>query len=145
MQKILRRVLICLFVTALLLIAGGPWALYGLGLYVAGGKPAPPIVIAQPAVQLAEWKKARGLGTPAIAALDPYTYFASVTTPGNDQAGALVAWRVASAYIYEHKRYKGMGWWHLSGAALTIWLTRNWSTEQLLTAAAHSSAGRHDQ
>ena len=26
-------------------------------------------------------------------------------------------------------------WWHLSGAALTVWLTRNWSTEQLVAKA----------
>ena len=29
-----------------------------------------------------------------------------------------------------------MSYWHLSGAALTIWVSRNWTTDQIVTAAA---------
>jgi hypothetical protein len=29
-----------------------------------------------------------------------------------------------------------MGMWHLSGAALTIWLTRNWTLTELIAKAA---------
>lgn len=48
----------------------------------------------------------------------------------------LAAWQVASAHLLIHRRSTGMSWWHLSGAALTIWVTRNWSTEQILSQAS---------
>jgi hypothetical protein len=41
----------------------------------------------------------------------------------------------------DHQRYSGTGWWHLSGAVLTIWLTRNWTTEQRLSTEGRGNAG----
>jgi hypothetical protein len=38
-----------------------------------------------------------------------------------------------------------MIWWHLSGAALTIWVTRNWTTDQIVTAAAAIAGSRAQQ
>ncbi len=52
--------------------------------------------------------------------------------------GELLTWQVASSYLSEHNRHKGMGWWHLSGAALAIWLSRNWTSEEILSAVALS-------
>jgi len=37
-----------------------------------------------------------------------------------------------------------MLWWHLSGAALTIWLSRNW-TDQQITAAAFAALQRRGE
>jgi hypothetical protein len=45
-------------------------------------------------------------------------------------AGQLAAWQIARAHNSDHP-VGGMGWWHLSGAALTIWVTRHWSGEQI--------------
>lgn len=50
--------------------------------------------------------------------------------------GQLVTWWVAREYLVSHKQYQGMGWWHLSGAALAIWLSRNWTSDEILSAAA---------
>lgn len=44
--------------------------------------------------------------------------------------GERAAWRIASNYNAAH-RQGGNTWWHMSGAALTIWITRQWSVEQI--------------
>ena len=51
------------------------------------------------------------------------------------QPEQLIVWRLAAGYLISHQRHKGMGWWHLSGAALTIWLSRHWTQEEILSAA----------
>ena len=135
-MHLIRRVLVAgLFIAAGLALAA-PLALYWLGLYAAGGRPEEPAAIALRDMQLIAWKSARGTGEPSVDPLNPYTYLWVAGSPGPRKAGTLVAWRVASRHIQKHRRYQGMGWWHLSGAALTIWLTRNWSVEQLLTRAS---------
>jgi hypothetical protein len=48
------------------------------------------------------------------------------------RAVALVAMRYNSA----HHRNNRMIWWHLSEMSLTLWLTRNWTTDEIVTAAA---------
>jgi hypothetical protein len=93
--------------------------------------------------QLWVWKQARGTGVPVIQTSDPYSTLAKLLL-GRAEAspGELVAWWVASDYLLKHQRYKGMGWWHLSGAALSIRLTRTWSAEELLSAAAAALEAR---
>jgi hypothetical protein len=46
------------------------------------------------------------------------------------------AWIVARSYNYSHLQHNQALWWHLSGAALTIWITRNWTSDQILSRAA---------
>jgi arginine exporter protein ArgO len=139
--QLLRRVIISLvFVVAIIVIAG-PWGLYWLGLQASEGKPSPPSVLASPETQLAAWKRVRGVGTPSVTPLNPYTYISDAVLSGPRplQPSLLVAWTVASGHLLDHRKYKSMFWWHLSGASLTIWLTRNWTTEQLLTKVSESS------
>jgi hypothetical protein len=118
------------------LLVGGPWAIYWLGLHGIAGKPEPPVSLASRERQLAVWQLARGTAEPESTPLNPYSYLLTAAEPGASKPALLVAWWVASEYNLSHQRYAGMGWWHLSGAALTLWLTRNWSIEQLLTKAA---------
>jgi len=49
--------------------------------------------------------------------------------------GAHLAWLVARNHNQERRTDQRMIWWNLSGAALTIWLTRNWTTDQLVAKA----------
>jgi hypothetical protein len=132
-----RRFVVSLGVVAALVCAS-PLLLYWLGLHAAGGKPEVPAVLAPKTVQLAAWREARGVGQPHITPINPYTYLPLIAEPGPHGPSLLVAWRVASSHLLQHQRYKGMGWWHLSGASLTIWLTRNWSIDQLLTKASEA-------
>lgn len=130
-----------IFATVLAVVGvalSGPWALYWLGLYGTKGYPAPPKTIATRELQLEVWRLARGTEEPRSLELNPYNYLPLAAEPGAGKSAILVAWWVASDFNLKHQRHPGMGWWHLSGAALTIWLSRNWSIEQLLSKAAET-------
>ena len=120
---------------ALLLLAG-PWVLYWVGLHGVQGTPEPPKLLATREQQLEVWRLARGSTEPTVVVLNPYTYLPLASRTGEHKPALLVAWWVASDFNLQHQRYQGMLWWQLSGAAFTIWLTRNWSIEQLLSEAA---------
>jgi len=134
------RALIYLVVGSLLSAFLVPLGAYGLGLYGIEAMPQPPTTIAASSAQAAVWRSARGVGPAVVPRLNPYTYWHLSTGGGNEKAGLLVAWGVAAEHLKEHRRYKGMHWWHLSGAALTIWLTRHWSVEQIMSRAAENAA-----
>jgi hypothetical protein len=130
-----RRRLGYLVFCAALLVLAAPLVLYALGLRGVHGVPAKPQILATPEQQVLAWKLARGKGVPHIDASSPYSITLGLLSGKStrDDAGLVVAWWVARDYLFAHRRHQGMSWWHLSGAALTIWLSRNWSTEELLT------------
>ena len=134
----IRRFIAVVTCTTFALLLGLPLALYSLGLSGVDGRPQKPVKLASAEQKIAVWKRARGEGMPYVEADNPYSYVASMffaqgqhTTPSQ-----LVTWWVARDYLVRHKRYKGKGWWHLSGAALAIWMSRNWTSDEILTAAA---------
>ncbi|MEJ1966761.1 MAG: hypothetical protein WDO56_36540 [Gammaproteobacteria bacterium] len=62
------------------------------------------------------------------------------------EGGAKAAWIIARDYNMSHLRRRETLWWHLSGAALTIWLTRNWTSDEILRVAsekARQATARH--
>lgn len=133
------KVLMMLLGSAMVLIFYAPILLYWCGLGGIEGRPQPPLHLACQEQKQWVWGKARGTGVPHVEEKNPYTYFWPLIRgehPSN-RAGAVVAWWVASDYLLTHQRHRGMGWWHLSGAALTIWVTRNWTSDEILTAAAN--------
>jgi hypothetical protein len=130
-----KRTLTAAGLSVVLALLLAPWGLYGLGLHGVDGRPSLPTPVSLETQQKV-WAEARGIGTPRVGLLNPYTYFSVATDKGRDRPGYLIAWWVASEYVRDHQRYRGMGWWHLSGAALTIWLTRHWTIEQLLSKSA---------
>ena len=135
----LKRTAVTLLLFCVCVLAAGPWALYWLAMSGIEGSPELPTSPANAQERQEIWQKLRGSGEPTVSAISPYEYFflgSSSSTDSNRKAGVLLAWQVASHYNLSHLKYKGMGWWHFSGAALTIWLTRNWTTEQLLSKAA---------
>jgi hypothetical protein len=138
---IVRRIAIAALFAFCLVVVAVPWALYWLGLHGAGGTPEPPSTLASVQVRLAAWERLRGTGAPNVERLNPYTFWTLVLVDGPRPPGAMAAWQVARNHVAQHQPYRGMLWWHLSGASVTIWLTRNWSIEQLLTKAAEQSAG----
>jgi hypothetical protein len=119
------------------LVLGLPWVLYGLGLQAVEGRPEPPQRIAALAVQQQVWQRAGSAGPPEAVALDPVTYLLSASVQARPPDIVAFAWRVASDHSRDHlQRDAGPLRRHLAGAALTIWLTRHWSVEQLLTRVA---------
>jgi hypothetical protein len=67
--------------------------------------------------------------------LSPHSYIWALLSGDSQQLGpgACVAWRIAAPYNVDHLADRRA--WHLSGAALTIWLTRNWTMDELIAKA----------
>jgi hypothetical protein len=126
---------------ALTLAAGGlvfglPWGLYRLGLDALPDRPQPPLALASKAEQQALWLRAGCEGEPEGAVLDPVTYLLSASVQARPAPIVAFAWRIASDHSQARLRHQGAFQRHLAGAALTIWLTRHWSVDQLLTRVA---------
>lgn len=136
MKKFIVRLLIWLGAFVAILVCAAPLGLYWVGLNAVDSMPIPPASIASTEEQADVWVRVRGQGVPQIRELNPYSVLYSVASGAPQDAGTLAAWQVASEHLLAHRRFMGMSWWHLSGAALTIWLTRNWSTEQILSQAS---------
>jgi hypothetical protein len=140
MARRIARTVLGMAILILILALASPMLLYAVGLHGVSGRPALPKALAPSEERLAVWKKARGTGEPVLEPVNPYNYISGVARMSDP--GLLVAWWVASEYNLEHQRYKDGLWWHLSGAALTIWLTRHWSIDQLLSKVAGSGGRR---
>jgi hypothetical protein len=134
----IRRFVTAVICTTSVLLLGLPFALYSLGLNGVDGRPQKPPHLASAEQKTAVWKRAGGSGVPNVGRDNPYSYAASMFSAQGPRTppGPLVTWWVAREYLVNHKRYEGMGWWHLSGASLTIWLSRNWTSDEILSAAA---------
>ena len=134
----IRRFIAGVTCATFVLLLGLPLALYSLGLSGVDGRPQKPLQVASAEQKIAVWKRARGEGMPYVSADDPYSYVASLffAQGPHTPPGQLLTWWVARDYLVRHKRAQGMGWWHLSGAALAIWLSRNWTSDEILSAAA---------
>jgi hypothetical protein len=131
------RLLLALVLALVLLIAASPLLLYALGLSGVEGRPERPTVMASAEEQARVWKLARGEGTPVVQTLNPYGVVLDLwsDSPPSPPAEHLAYW-VASSHLAEHRPpLRGTGSWHLQCAALSIWLTRHWTAEELLTAA----------
>jgi hypothetical protein len=125
---------------ALLLGFGLPIGLYGIGLSNIEGRPEPPMQISNLAIDTVFLQHAfRSREPVALRVLNPWTYAASLVTDGTDFSsddGSAAAWVIARNYNSSHLKDRRMTFWHLSGAALTIWVSRHWTAEQIVTAAA---------
>lgn len=134
----MRRLLISALVIAAL-IGLAPWVLYGIGLNNIAGRPTPPTVSAASAGD----RGVRSLMSQApsevlVRPMSPWGYIMAIAR-GDPRAlggGAKAASLVARNYNLSHLKRPQTMWWHLSGAALTIWLTRNWTPDEVLGAAA---------
>jgi hypothetical protein len=136
----LRRWLIAALLLLATLVFGLPWLLYAQGLKSVVQLPPPPTE-RLPAAQLSQvWQRAGLEGEPAAAVLDPVSYLASAAVQARPPAVTAFAWRVASDHLHQEARALGPLEKHLAGAALTIWLTRHWNLEQLLSRSAQLDA-----
>jgi hypothetical protein len=125
-----------LIAVLLALAAFTPWILYEVALSLVSGRPQAP-KLEPSATEVAEvWKEFKGTGVPKVEPLNPISYFKGFSEPERTHASSRLAWSVARVHNAERMRVKGNLWWHLSVAAVTIWLTRNWSIEQLVAKAA---------
>ncbi|WP_431046245.1 hypothetical protein [Roseateles sp. L2-2] len=137
-MRIVLRVLLGLLCTAVLLVVTSPLWLYAWGLSYIEGRPERPTVMASAEDQARVWQFAGGVGAPVIESTNPYRLVLDLWQGTDTRPDERVTIWVSRDYVFDHRRGRGMSAWHLSSAALSIWLTRNWSTEELLTAASRS-------
>ncbi len=133
----------------LIILALLPGIIYFAGLFNIDGRPD----FAQTcqlnsAQKLAVWREI-GEKSPyengiAVRPMNPWMFVAQFhsATLRKPHAGERAAWFIARNHNMTHLGNRRMAWWHVSGAALTIWLTRHWTAEQLLCKASEIQAQR---
>ena len=138
----MKRLLVSIVVVFTGLVVLAPWGLYALGLANVEGRPnAPtgsPLTSEDDALLRRQLKAPHGF---SVAPLSPGSYFITlIMAPGSsrsaEEGGTDAAWLVARHYNASHLKSHRAIWGHLSGAALTIWITRNWTPNQVLSGAA---------
>lgn len=139
-----RRRYLCvgiLFATAIF-----PWGIYLVGLCLI---PEYPSADSQPisAQQHAwVWTQARADVKPQWVIFTPYSYVYEILRPERQRDPSLqIAWWAARDHLANHQHPDRLIFWHLRGAALTIWLTRNFSNEQVTALAYRALQRRHSQ
>jgi hypothetical protein len=118
-----------------------PLSLYVLGLSNIEGRPKLPTDTTHIAADTVLLQQAFRSPAPiAVLVLNPWSYAATLLTEDPKDLRAdnrsSAVWLIARDYNYKHLKDRRMSFWHLSGAALTIWVSRNWTTDQIVTAAA---------
>jgi len=127
-----RRNLIALvlLVTTLSVAIAAPWLIYWIGLSKIEGRPTHATHTATAEEVDSLCKQLRISQPVQIGPISPYSYLLQ-GVPGS--ASIQIAWIIARSHNVEHlgdRRY-----WRLSGAALIIWLTRNWTPTELIARA----------
>jgi hypothetical protein len=133
---------------AALLATGIPLGLYWLGLSNIEGRPEPPTqtsnVIADSALLQ---RDLRMQGPIVIDALNPWTFIVDTfheaqRLPSEHARSVRAVGIIVVNYNSSHLRDRRMIWWHLSEMSLTIWVTRHWTTDEIITAAAALARSR---
>jgi hypothetical protein len=129
-MRVLAKALLFGSAAALVLVALVPPGLYWIGISNVEGRPRPP----QPAeIQRSDRDFIANLKFPhrvLLRELNPWNY--AFLADAQDPA----VWIVAGTYNATHLKRRQMYWWQLSGAALMIWISQNWSQDQIISAAA---------
>jgi hypothetical protein len=120
---------------------GGPLGLYWLGLGNVIGRPAPPHIPASLAEDYELLQRRLERQSPIrVHYLTPWHFlvmpFGEYSEIIDLDGGARAAWLIARNYAGGHLKRGGGLWPPLSAMALTIWITQNWTTDQVVHAAA---------
>jgi|ERR1700722_1919837 len=145
-RSLVAKVAVASLLAALIFACSLPFGLYWLGLSNIEGRPEPPAqtnnISADTALLQQEFRSPAPI---AVRALNPWTFTASfltdalLNTPAKDlrsDTGSRAIWLVARNYNLKHLKRRRMDYWHLSGAALSIWLSRNWTSDEIVASAA---------
>jgi hypothetical protein len=138
MRTVLRKIIVALVSSVVLLAVGLPLSLYWMGLGNIEGRPQPIASTDIVADTTLLQQKFRSPSPIVVQVLNPWTFLGSLRASAviERDAGASAVWVVVRSYNSTHLRKRKMTWWHLSGAALTIWVTRHWTPDQIVASAA---------
>ena len=133
-----KAILIALPLSVTGLIGVGPLVLYGMGLLNIEGRPTAPSTTNVEAKDEASLRcELKGDQDLSVPRLNPYNYLLKGydTNPDRRSTGLSAVWVVARDYNQSHLKNRRAIYWHLSGASLSIWITRNWSDKEILSSA----------
>ncbi len=117
---------------ALLLLS--PWLLYEWGLQQIEAVPSRPALTASAEQQDRVWPHARASGPQQVEKLNPYGYVWHMFELPRPAGERVAAW-VARDHLLQRAGPRRHLTRQFAEAALMIWLTRHWTTEELVTAA----------
>lgn len=149
-RRVARWVLVSLLL-ALGVLLGGVEALYRYGLSRVGELPRPPAALQTNLATRALWADAEERPL-QLEPRWPWTLLTDFVrllweTSRHERharpAGSQMAWYVARQWMRAPRpgqEQPRMREWHLRGLALSVWLSRHWSAEELLTAYAEGAA-----
>ena len=132
------RWIISIGVAIILVAALLPWGIYLTALANIVDRPALPEVTAlSEQEEEAIWFGSGEKGPMEIEVLSPWYYVLKLSRGGvvEPAPGERIASFIARDHNSRNLKDKRMLYWHVSGAALTVWLTRNWTSEQILAKA----------
>lgn len=136
-----------LIVIALLaaFFAALPAVAYWMGMDNMDAKPMPPMGLSYPAYQAdAVWEERRELPPIFMKAITPWHFYHLIWCSRNDSdiedflscgyeyPGLKAAAYVAKRHLHDHLKQRGLIWRYLSRSALTIWITRHWTVEEVV-------------
>jgi hypothetical protein len=131
------KIAVALLGAIVLLAAVMPPGLYWLGLSNIEGRPQPPGNIRDATADRALLQRDLRLNDPiVIEVLNPWSVFVSTVRLDENSRSNRAAGTVAAHYNSDHVKHHGMLWWHLSELSLMIWLSRRWTADEIITAAA---------
>jgi hypothetical protein len=133
---LIRRAGVALFCAVVMLAVGLPLSLYWSGLANIEGRPQPTTSKDIAADRTILQEKFGSSAPIVVPVLNPWTFVWSLCSVAVPDVGASALWVVVRNYNYTHLRKRRMSWWHLSGAALTIWVSRHWTPDQVVASAA---------
>jgi len=153
MNKFFIRTFYSLFCAGIFIVLIVPLILYYVGLRDIDALPSPPAQLISREQQAIVWQQAGGSleafkdaeksGTSIIEKSDPYWFTFKFLKQQSPSTSDRIIWQVARQHLYYHRVSKSMSAWHLSGAALCIWMSRNWTSEQILSEASQIKINRH--
>ena len=135
-----RRVLTLLVAVVIGAALAGPGVAYVLAMQNVDGLPSPAGVAATDAkLAAAAWRACGESGPIAIAPDNPWNFsYRLLTATRVPRPGDRAVWAVARRHNVTHP-LADHRYWHFSGAALQIWITRNWSAEQVAATLARDN------
>jgi hypothetical protein len=119
-------------------LIGLPWIAYGVGLANVEGRPAPPLTPHLDAEQMEFLHVAiRKAGVFSVEPMSPWDYAMNLMrSPENLATGGMKATEIVAAdWTAAHQRRPEPLLRRLSEIAMTIWLTQNWKTDEILLRA----------
>lgn len=142
----MRKLLIVLLLLAAF-FAALPWAAYWMGMDNMDARPIPPVAISYQDDQArAVWQERKEALPITLQAITPWHFYALIWCSRHDEniedflscgtayPGLRATAYVAKRHLDEHLIQRGLLWRYMSRAALTIWMSRNWSAEQVVAA-----------